>query len=1033
MPICKVFSRFVGAAAVLLLVTAQAREPRAPEPGVPPLRAAVVPGSGSRTPPPRLLDLVEQQCLALPGATWVERREVEAALGELALRAGLPASERDLALGRILPADVLLLAEGLAGTGERLQTLTAIETRTGGVLSSWTGNEQELRAPVAVSNVLAQAAAKLRTPASGRFAVGLLGFQSEEPGAAWGPLARCLGALLMHDLGARSDCVVLDRQHWQRLADETALAGVEASPTGATVLLEGWLHRSTDDGRILARVMVRTPTGAETARIEVELPTLDVATARGRLLDSVAAALGSNGGAVFRARTEDEAEQFRRRSIVLGSHGLGEDAAAAAEAAHALAPSCATAHAAVRAYSDWACRFGHGALSSEQKQTLLAVQIRGRELEHEWLRYCAVPGDARATARNLNGWCECTGIEPRVELAKGEKALRPMLRAKTTWELRNQELLLELRGPGSEGRMVDLERYFCYAEHWSESPAELASLYRQAFALYLEAPTTPVVRRGQLLALQKTVFRLPFMVRKTECRLAAAETLRWAAEEGGQRGDLPLQLCATVAIAQMSDGDASCAAARLALKLLAERLPITYPDRQARGNAADQWAATAFAAAVERLEPPTERLLFYDRVVSPVVDGGERARIATWMDGGIRGWCSELAKAGRPEEGLAVCERILHALASSPAPVSGAGRNLEDDVQREMWRLRLECGAAREEAGVPMVPVELGDAGPPGSTSSLLALERDGPELVLLWGSEVGSNATQILASRFSLKDGTAARVGELTVPMAKRAVDVVGFAATGDGIHAGLRSGGLLSFPAVGAPTYVCETNGLPGQAVSAVCVAEGRLFVGVSGTGGALYEVLPSDRSFRPLASSLSAQGRSGLDGGAAYRIEALVHDAVRRCVWIGLNRGFDGELWRYAPHAGTAVREAVTIPQHLRGVSVCGRRLLMATAFTVLDYNPDDGTARCVPPDGVDGRWPCLRIGEAMVSIRRGDVRLDALGTAPVPRLRRSNGDGTGDRLYPRHIVPTRDGTGFFLGTALGRVWCVDLLACARGAVP
>jgi hypothetical protein len=1008
---------------------------------LPPVRLAVIPGEGDRAPDAVVFGMIEKNLLEMPYAACVEREQVSAALKELALAANLDASQRTLQLGRILPADLFVFVEGLSGTQPRLVCVSVVEARTAIVLASWIGEQQDLQQPDALFSAVRQAVAKARVPLGQRRAFSLLSCHSDEPSRTLDPLAQTLGELLLHDLGAQNDCVVLDRSHCQRIREEEALAFVRQELKKSIFVLEFGIRHGDGPGQIAATVIIRSLQGAESGRVAVVLPADDLAVARRTLATAVAKSVGATVTKAMVSSAAAEARIYRRTAEILMSHSATEEAVRAAEVAYALEPSTDAAEYLAETYGKWVYRY-----SSEKKQTLM-IQIRERELVYgvsqQRLEGCGTNSAVKLNKHwifDLDRRINDMGGEARLSLGPGEECMRELLLEKIAWDRRIYHCAVDHAVPGSPTYFQELALIFRYGQYWAQSPQEFEELYRRAFCCYLDAPVCADASEARFNFLFALNFYLPpgfFEFKDADYRQAAARVFQWVVDESVKHSDVPLQFCALTALAQVSDNKAKAhVMAMQALNLFVGTLRIDHPDRKSE---TENWAAMAVDHDLSKITNITERIRFREQILSPVIDSGEVRRLETWKSQ-IIGWINALDRQKRTKEAFAICTRVVRQFEARPPTNVASGsdyavqdRNCKDLFVQLAAKMRVKAGLMSDNEGAQLVPVEIGSM--PAGMSMLASMEKKENALILVWTGSAENGGTRMVVTRVPAIGGIQELMGEAIVPVKDIAISAL--ETTGQDWYVGLRGGGFLALDPHGHSVFWSETNGLPGNTVLSLACAAGRIFVSVAqksvglmwidAESGALYEFVPRNKTFIQLASSRSTQGRHGLDGGTSYSIESMLFDDARQCLWMGVSRNHVvSEIWRYSLTDGIFVRVPAT------GSQICGfsnslrfdgETIFGVTSDTFFDFDPAKNRVQIIDENFAAFRWPCIRVAGALVSVYQGDLRLDALDGKPPPVINRTaKGTGPG-KLRPAYLIRWNDHE-FLIGSTDGRIWRVTL---------
>ena len=112
-----------------------------------------------------------------------------------------------------------------------------------------------------------------------------------------------------------------------------------------------------------------------------------------------------------------------------------------------------------------------------------------------------------------------------------------------------------------------------------------------------------------------------------------------------------------------------------------------------------------------------------------------------------------------------------------------------------------------------------------------------------------------------------------------------------------------------------------------------------------GGLASLDPRDRSCQLLASRSITEWRSDLDGGSRYEVNAILPDAERKCLWLGIEggsvrgRGKREGLWRYDPATGKADYVRREPPTH--GISALAwrnGRIVCTVGIKIISIDPD-----------------------------------------------------------------------------------------------
>jgi hypothetical protein len=313
----------------------------------------------------------------------VERQQLSAVLDELRLAmAGVVDVGEGADLSKLVPADVFVLVEpalsfravpagapsdsdAAPASGsidlDQLQEsvlchLRVVETRSGIVLGQLTGERDDLVRDIAPAvTVVRQSLAKARADVPDRRYVAVLGFQSEEAGAALAPQARSLKHALVRGVADQADIVLLERDQLQPLARERTLTGRQLDLRSSSVVLLGGVRRLGTELEVSVRLI---PLGGGRARTVSLAATADEISGVGQVLAArISAAMKKIAPGEANADVSAETAVMRQRASYLLDHGELDEAIAVGEAAVALDASQANLEALMAALlSRWPVR-----------------------------------------------------------------------------------------------------------------------------------------------------------------------------------------------------------------------------------------------------------------------------------------------------------------------------------------------------------------------------------------------------------------------------------------------------------------------------------------------------------------------------------------------------------------------------------------------------------------------------------------------------------------------------------------------------
>ena len=121
---------------------------------------------------------------------------------------------------------------------------------------------------------------------------------------------------------------------------------------------------------------------------------------------------------------------------------------------------------------------------------------------------------------------------------------------------------------------------------------------------------------------------------------------------------------------------------------------------------------------------------------------------------------------------------------------------------------------------------------------------------------------------------------------------------AMGEGtIFLAFRNQGLTVVGSKGVERYD-EARGAPAADIDAMAWLDGAVYIALS---GAIARFDPGDGKFTMVASSKAVKESSPLDGGMPYRIQSILADPGRHCLWLSIAGDKREGVWKYTPQAG------------------------------------------------------------------------------------------------------------------------------------
>ena len=908
--------RRVAACVLLVVAACGARGPAAGGE----VRAAVLPGEGDRAPSEAVVAKLEVALSAEEGVELLERSEVGRILAERRLSlTGLTDPATVLKLGRILSAQVFVLVEKLPKTKPPAVRVQVIETRTGMVLAAMDGVEARLaRDTTPAAEAVTSGLAKHRTPKSNRRFVGLLGFRNAEPGAFLDGPAEALGMLLMTQLARSPRVVVLDREHLERLQKERDLSDIELELKTSAVLLDGSVRRAPG-GKDLEAAMSLRPlaAGGGVREVSLRIPADDFSAARRMIAAAVLEKLDAGAPAEAVPDPAREAEAFMSRAEILISHRETVPAVRAAEAAVALAPNQEML---ARAVKIW-----------DKRVRTIAMEIRNYPSDERWRR-------------------ELVKMEP--VLLKRVILLKPVLvRAALRETAIARQIINEHILAWKAGKPVSVELPVRRSIAHCPRDLKLGPEDREAKDLYDEllqaARSSYRLARGYYAArgasrqwwecqrwLVSDLWRSRTDIRDWDERFRKEFMSMLPASAGGTGGlrvpgsvkdalgaasvptdnltdeeqvvvlgtldwmcQMPSAEIRFAAILRKiwilrKDKPACTAAAREGLEIILKEYRKTPNDR-----AIDKHTS-AIGSLLLGIKDDALRVDYCKTILDPILKEGVTWRIHKWEHIFMR-WLWTLRSLRRVTEGHEVSSRILAHIKD---------RDFRQDVEKynqAMVKLLGDEAPDAAPSAYEIVPVEIGKR-PEETNARIHAVMLRGDELIMAWDGwshNVFRKRGKIYRiSSVPLSGGRLVHVGSVTAPylgVSKHLEKIPSMccAATKAAVYLGPAEGGLLIFSESRGTAILTEKEGLPSNVVRAIGLLGNEVYLAVGKTTCSLVKFDPKNKEFTMLCSS-RAQGDGPLDGGKPYKINNVITDEKRQCVWFSVHGDDRRGLWRYTP---------------------------------------------------------------------------------------------------------------------------------------
>lgn len=900
--------------------------------------AILLEGGAGQAPTLLEAELLEQLA-PLEGFELVERETVRRALEELELSAsGLVAPEKALRLGMLIAADWLLLIEREAKPAPGLLRARLLETRTGIRLLDKLYPLRDAQKPPTAKLVAALRSA-LRTaqrPAEERRYVGVLGFRSEEPGAALRPIAQALAVFLQNDLQRLPGVVVLEREDFRRLTAEHDVSGLKLKPRAAAVLIDGGV-RGGGDGKRLAVTLRLVRPGGQTRAVEVAVPKNNVAAMRAAILKAIASELDA-GNAASAGDSKVEAELLaqrcrwllrRRRGDDFYDVSLTENILSLAEAAFALAPSFEHRELVVIAHREIG-KIGKGSLLER-----LQHDVRAHQINLAGLRARTKPMDYRnilmfrSSARNAAYGKLCKGplsiaerraMDQITQLIRQEHSVAQAEARRTGHEeltLLRYRLSGIAKEAGSPEEFMELARSIhremaTLAERtvWQTKPASKWSTLRRALAYYdlldggaTAAPPKPMV--WYALGVRGAMNFAPNSEHGRGWSLAQLRPLiDWLLER-----DAPAPRMAGYYVLARQKGAAGRAAAEKMFDILFDEVaaePIRHPLSMA--NLIRETMRDYIRGSDDDASGARDALDYFEARVRQA----EKARDATrWLRVNKIFWSQHHIPSWVKQWRTRILA-LVEAKAYDPAVADVAERlrSRTAALRRILNTPSYTIGGPWIEYDVTSIPLH--ERGPEHRRLEYVHIDGhqkgrgDEMPLLLFWiGYRTNKNGkTHYFHTVMRQGLDGAARI----VAQASRMGAPVSVAPGPDGAIyvAGYEAG--LTVIREGKARHFGDEEGIPAEAIQQIAWLGDRLYLAFP---NALCSFDPETRAFATLATSKAIEPRGPLDGGRDYLVKSVLADPVRKCLWLSVKGTPEGSgikgtaersgIWKFTPRDG------------------------------------------------------------------------------------------------------------------------------------
>ena len=286
-----------------------------------------------------LVPLFEVELSKIENIKLLERSEIDKILTEQKLQLTFESSENKsrMHIGNILGADVLIVIENALNTKTQSIRLRIVETRTGIILGDFLQTDSNITDNIqAFVEYTRSTLNKTIVPIETRQYIGILGFESEEPGSELNSLASIVTALVSSNLNRSANFVVLEREQLSYIIKEHNLAGTELDLSGSTVILRGGIRRNKNSNGLIVTLSFASIVNQQTKSTSIEVQKNDSLSVSREILNTIYTSLDTKEANQENTSHELEAKIFAIRAEELMNNDNLDQAIAFAEAALAL-------------------------------------------------------------------------------------------------------------------------------------------------------------------------------------------------------------------------------------------------------------------------------------------------------------------------------------------------------------------------------------------------------------------------------------------------------------------------------------------------------------------------------------------------------------------------------------------------------------------------------------------------------------------------------------------------------------------------
>lgn len=892
---------------------------------------AILAGDGADAQTEAVVARLEVACSKVTDLALVERALIRKVLDEQALAAGGLTASNGVVLGRLLAAELLLFAERApTTTNAPAWRVQAVESATSVTLGTWVESEDALiQKDPAIVRFVRATLAKRAIPASDRHYVGVLGLRSEEAGRQLDDFVRALEFLVTTDLGLSPHVVVLERAHLDRLRQEHELTGIEQQIKASAFLLEGGIRHAPERDRLEATVLLRPLAGGTPLQATRALDAGDVKQARQTMAQALTELLRVKPSET--ATTEPdaikEAAIYARQASQWLTWRYPEQAASAAGAAYALDPS--QSNQLLLAYVlHWQSSLDSILRSKELMLDYYDRYLKAVEVGAEKLRELPFFGFEGIAPFSTTDSAATTALKEDIMRLEDDLFRRRLSHYRANYDATrswNPPFKANAYWGTWSARVSALSSYY------PGRPEKQAALVREAVEAF--CGTIPSQYKKMDVTRLNMLIELPWMMKSGERNPHEQEVFVVLFRDLARHRDPWVRLMANMSLYALKDDPVNTFLASYAI--LAHELP---PEHPYRSDDFSERAVFFFELGYKWFPPPKrklppaarEQLFDYQTQIIDAALKDKNVRHIEAMAGLSRDtsvtlerWLNYMIEQGAVTRADALAERITAVVNEREMEI---GKKL--DLLESLKKCRQRCATLRGQTPVATQVPANDDAWkayqitrldiPLNSTWRLLVSDDRLYHVEVKHSSETHYDAAsnrilmmQAVAFIYQLPSGDRLRKTTFVCRKLLRSYRINGMVLCDSKLYVGTFDG-LIVFSLMDRSAWrISDTNGLPGNAVRAVCAWSNMLYLSGGGQDNYSREESawlvahdPQADTWRLLASERAVDKRNEFDGNA-FNVTVMMADEREQAIWlvdhsarVGRTPTLNYGLWKLIP---------------------------------------------------------------------------------------------------------------------------------------